>query len=490
MRPIILLAAFLLPVSCSHVVRQPATEQAPPSSQARCALAFQNFLNQDLIESGEGPKVRYVSFTGQANYLLESGIPEYTKRLQSIRTQNLCARQMEISEIENVVELWNGAYQHSKERARLLKLIRKQAQSGPFFNDPQYGNKLVCMYDCDEPAKCVKKCKAEGFSEFNKLFPLDNLAMSCVHVTSDGQPVFSPENFVKNFNRYVPGLHARINEIIEAAEEVIEVSAKVQEKIAPLAAAVKAMKKKPSSCKNAASDMSVKMEPSILYIDNTVGTGSGFLVDVKNETRIVTAYHMFSLDLGLTWEPQKSELFFRKDFLNRKSQGVPYTFNPKAGRFARMSDVLQVEFPTPHPTLKVIQKGRFPSVDQKFWSVGFPGSSNGLLRAIPCQFYGITQALNGQGARYVFNCENGAEKFPGMSGGPLVDEDGTAWGVNTNVSMITGQLIVSPIFRDDDGEVRHGMPQYQVVDLCLQPKNWSRHERCQLMENQYEENIP
>jgi hypothetical protein len=88
------------------------------------------------------------------------------------------------------------------------------------------------------------------------------------------------------------------------------------------------------------------------------------------------------------------------------------------------------------------------------------------------------------------SCEQTSVMLEGMSGGPVIDEVGNVWGVTTEGTSPGGLLMASPVFRNADGGVQMGFQGYQVSDLCLNPKDWSSLQRCQLMPNQFEKQIP
>jgi hypothetical protein len=446
-----------------------------------CDQALQYLGAESLASRGEDTDFRFVTTLGHMHYLLDVYLPEVAKTAAK-------PSDGAVVEFKRMLEDWNDFRGNDKERERVLKTLKAQIDRGPFFHDPDYGSKLACVFKCDRPEKCEKKCKATGFKEISAILPVMRAAAACAVIEGESAR-FIASDFEAAFKRHQKQILERQKEVLSLSREMIALEDKVAKAYAPL---IKQMSKhKVKATEPQETEFEKKMESYVALLDTSAGPGSGFLVKEKNETKLMTAYHVFGYDLELNWGPEKIEVFFRDDLKARKTNGKEIEMKSAAGRFSRMDDVLENDYPENRPGLKVVGKGRLPEKGQKFFALGFPATSEGRLRAIPCRFYGFTQSSQGQSARYTFMCDTGRDRFPGMSGGPIVDEEGVVWGVNTNVGEIASRiLIASPIYSDENEVVHHGLPKYGLSELCLNRKNWAQYERCQLMENQYEKQIP
>lgn len=479
MKRLVLFAALLALISCVHSTRGPAS--APVSIS--CDQALQYLGAEKTLSNGEDEDFRFVTTLGHLHYLQDVYLPEVKKALPNPSEEV-------IAEFKRMQEDWKDFRSEDKYRAKVIKAMAKAVQSSPFFHDPEFGPKLACALTCSEPDKCEKKCKASGLRDLNEFLRLDKARTACSEIKNE-QANFKPADFEVSFKRYQSAIFDRQKNALKLSQEIAELSDKVAKAFDPISKQMAKFKLAAAPKKPEPTEFEKKMEPFIAYLDTGAGHGSGFLAKAEGGTKLMTAYHVFGYDLELNWGPEKIQVFFREDFKNGKTVGREVVMESVLGKFTRMNDVILSDFKENRPGLKVAAKGHLPGKGQKFFSLGFPGSSEGYLRAVPCEFYGYSQSSQGKGTRYTFTCNSGRDRFPGMSGGPIVDEEGTVWGVNTNVGVITSRsLVASPIYRDDSGEIRFGLPSEGMSELCLNRKNWAVFERCQLMENQYETKIP
>ena len=466
-------------ISCTHPGRKPASDPVRPS----CDQALQYLGAESLALRGEDADFRYVTTIGHLQYLLDVYLPEVKKTVAK-------PSEATIIEFNRMEQDWNEFRRDDKARAQVMKILKVQIEHGPFFHDPDYGSKLACVFKCDNPLKCEKKCKADGFKEISQVLPVVKAAIACSTLKGESAE-FVATDFEASFKRYQPQILERHKMIIKLSQEMVDLEEKVAKVYNPLAKQMAKFKAKPRPKKYEPTEFEKKMEPYVALLDTGAGHGSGFLVKEKNETKLMTAYHVFGYDLELNWGPEKVDVCFREDFKAGKSNGKEIEMKSAHDRFSRMDDVLKNDYSDDRGGMKVVAKGRLPEKAQKFFALGFPGTTSGYLRAIPCQFYGFTQSSQGQGTRYTFSCDSGYDRFPGMSGGPIVDEEGAVWGVNTNVGVVTSRILVaSPVYSDEDGVIRYGLPKFGLSELCLNRKNWAKFESCQLMENQFETQIP
>jgi hypothetical protein len=475
----LLAAAFFGLTACAQVSRAPSS--APLN--ITCDLALQYLGAEHSLSIGEDEDFRFATTIGHLHYLKDVYIPEVKKALPNPSEDT-------IAEFKRMQEDWKEFHADGKERVRAIKMMTAAIQNGPFFHDPDYGAKLACALKCEDPVKCEKKCKATGYRELSQYLRINKARTACSEIKGE-QAFFKPAEFEAAFKKAQANLLERQKNLMKLSQEMVELEDKVEKAYAPLMKEMAKFKISAAPKKYEPTEFEKKMEPFVVYLDTGAGHGSGFLAKAASGTKLITAYHVFGYDLELNWGPEKIEVFFRDDLKAGKSSGREMKMKSEHGKFTRMNDVIENDYPDNREGFKVAGKGRLPAKGQKFFALGFPSSTEGYVRAIPCVFYGYTQSSQGKGTRYTFNCNSGRDRFPGMSGGPVVDEEGTVWGVNTNVGVITSRsLVASPIYRDDMGEIRFGLPSQGMSELCLNRKSWAAYESCQLMENQYETKIP
>lgn len=479
MKQIVLTAAILVSISCAHSGREPASTPG----NITCDLALQYLGAEPSLSIGEDEDFRYVRTIAHLHYLKDVYIPEVKKSLPK-------PSEDVILEFHRMLKDWKEFRADDKERLIAMKMMTAAIQKGPFFHDPEYGEKLACALTCEEPLRCEKKCKATGYREMSQLLRLTKARISCSEIKGE-QAIFKPAEFAAAFKKSQSKILERQKMLMHLTQEMMDVEDQVGKVYAPLIKEMAKFKAPPAPKKYEPTEFEKKMEAHVVLLDTGAGHGSGFLARSRSGVKLMTAYHVFGYDLELTWGPEKAEVFFREDFRLGKTSGREIKLKSEHGKFTRMDDVLENDYPEKTGGLKVVGKGRLPAKGQKFFALGFPGTSEGSMRAVPCEFHGYAQSSQGKGTRYSFTCNSGRDRFTGMSGGPVVDEEGTVWGVNTNVGVVTSRsLVASPIYQDEAGEIRFGLPAEGLSELCLNRKNWSLYERCQLMESQYETKIP
>lgn len=140
--------------------------------------------------------------------------------------------------------------------------------------------------------------------------------------------------------------------------------------------------------------------------------------------------------------------------------------------------------------LSLVRSGTAPQPGQDFTLFGYPELGyRGRAVVMPCTYVGIHLGFN-EGS-YVLDCPTNNQFLGGMSGGPMVDNGGNAWGVISTHACATevdasgsekcvayGRYIyVTPVSQRGDGLVYPGLESGFRSSTCF-CKNWPIQKSC------------
>lgn len=181
-------------------------------------------------------------------------------------------------------------------------------------------------------------------------------------------------------------------------------------------------------------------------------------------------------------------------------------FKGRAGRHDRAHDITIGEpRQTSQKLLPVVASTEKPKVGQVFTLSGFPGNREGQFTQHQCRFKGYINLINLEKQRetkeasdssqkgYLLYCPSVESIVSGMSGGPMTDAKGRAWGVlHAGDTIEKNMVFVSPLSKDPHGQLKMGIQSSPFVsDDCYRlVKNDFQRYRCQVFENSGDTSIP
>lgn len=471
--------SLLLLVSCQTVSRKPAASV----EFDLCELVFE--ASFEAIKYEEGLDFLLT----QGNYLKSAYVTEAQKKA-AVNQCPLVNLDQRLSQVSRFSEMLGDQ-----------KLMFEELESGQLFTDPLYPEKAACFMECSgaDQEDCEKKCniRKEAVTGTHQFFKVDALAQACYDLSS-GQK-FRHEKFKQNLAHFLPVYRAFMLRNRQTAARAVDSLLLAHERLKKLRNEIAPSNSEKGTC---------PAEPRPKFLDQirqavfviqkekesaTAGAfritdGTGFWVQGKNgEGRYFSAYHVRN-DKGVDFNDDERKKFF----VDGSGVSTQNKFMSDVGYFNFEMDIAQGKGDHRGPFLKVNSAGSLPAVNQKFYVLGYPSAGGGELKILPCSFRGYVQRVQpgANGTSMQFYCDQPFTFLEGISGGPVLDESGTVWAVVTDRSSPAGLVFASPIFRAADGDLQMGFQETQLSNLCLNPRDWSSLQRCQLMPNQFEKQIP
>lgn len=315
----------------------------------------------------------------------------------------------------------------------------------------------VSLFDLKTDDTCVKSCKVDE-KGLNYVRNSDTLSLyfaeecldpssgeldkkSVARTIDKGEVVAKrlTDSMLKSWKKY----HAQ-------AERLVPALKKEQNALAAR------IKKQPQNLSCPLDEAAKTMEAGVAKLDvEERGSGTGFYFAAPNgKTYLASARHVPTLGGDYT-EPL---------YAVTKPGGSLFSFHIEPGKYDYENDsVLEEADPQEHP-LKLVDSNEQPAFGQLFRAGGFPGVANGKFTTIDCRFQGYGPNVNG-GMAYFLHCPVNIP-VNGMSGGPLMSEDGRVWGIAVNQVEEQGLLVASPISTAKNGEPKFGVEGTFLTDHC------------------------
>lgn len=159
-----------------------------------------------------------------------------------------------------------------------------------------------------------------------------------------------------------------------------------------------------------------------------------------------------------------------------------------------LSNDLTIGKPVTNKNIKsfpVIAGDQQPQIGQKFTLAGYPASRGTNFTTHKCEFKGYAPTL-GKTMGYAMYCPS-LEAIPsGISGGPMIDEQGRVWGANSVADDVgANYIIVAPISTDKNGNIQTGIRNRFSSENCLRysPQGYEPYQ-CQVFEGSQDTNVP
>lgn len=467
--------SLLLLVSCQTVSRKPAAEFKVDI----CDNTFESTF--EIVNDPE----HFAFGLAQMNYLNDGYLAE-------VRQQS--SRQCAVRHIDQ--RLSRIAFFTKTIVSK--KLMFDELQRGQVFTDKNFPEKAACFAECTgkEESECEQKCKVTKKAvEAHQFFQLVPMSRACYNYFTDMS--FRKDRFQQHLTKYLP-LYRKfmiqnkkpLGEFVDALFTAEDKLKKLKAELAPAAG--------DGECADSDVPIFNTARKAVFAIQQerksetsgqfTVETGTGFWVQGKDgEARFFTAHHVRN-DKGT----ELNGGFIKMAFDGTGTSDKEPEYRSEPGFFNFGMDITQGTGDFQGPFLPVVEAGRQPRPNQKFYLMGFPAAGGGAFKTMACYFRGYSKRIQpkSKGTTMQFYCDQPYIVLEGMSGGPVIDDTGTVWGVITERADPSGLIFASPIFRASDGDLQMGFQGYYLSDLCLNPKDWSSYQRCQLMPNQFEKQIP
>jgi hypothetical protein len=225
-----------------------------------------------------------------------------------------------------------------------------------------------------------------------------------------------------------------------------------------------------------------RLLPALIHTTEA-SSGSGFFVEAGGQKYLLTAAHVSQIG------PQASEQTLT--FTTGESKSLEREeMKLSPGEFNAALDVSLKKTSRGTRALKAASARELVTLEsgRRFYALGFPLNKNGRAVAIPCSFEGFAPGQRqSREAQMLLYCP-GRARAVGLSGGPLVDEQGRVWGMNSSEAAYSGALLVTPVL-EDQGRLQLGVQQTFLSPLCYE-RNLAFPRRCQVMPNMFESQIP
>jgi len=470
--------------SCAQVGRRPASYPSP----SKCEAAFES-VTQDLTVTSR----RYSDLeTIRKGYeYLERWLPEEINELLKSE-KPACQRARDFADMERDLKVKLATVAQTSRALAQKELELEELNNSAMMADPAFKEKALCVLNCGtaQENRCTDICGVE--QDF-----IDHLADNEIFMRLYNLCLPQVPEFSRLLAERLPRWRQRLNlSLWPAYRELSEAAKKASRKLAELQAQLKSVKR---TEKNTACDLPLpgwrnKARSAMDIVKGEGGQGTAFYISVgENEHRVVTAEHIHSRLDDWGHLDTKPLIFGPTNGQSRKRhKPVTRQITPEPGLFSRGADVVQTRVAEPgRSSLGLIEITAVPEPGQTFYLAGFPKARDYRYTLYRCTFYGFgpSKVEGSTSSVYILRCPGVDGHIAGMSGGPVLDEQGRVWGLITDHNTFLARVYVSPLSISADHEVHMGIQQYFLSDFCL-----SEHDlvpsRCQVMPNQYERAIP
>lgn len=394
------------------------------------------------------------------------------------------------NDLRNRIEYLSSSLEVAKGSDTPIALLRSS-----LFTERNFADQMACFSACgakdssrisSKKNSCGDECKiTEGFRDFYGQYgPVQFLSRICFLEASSipDQVAFSSkfnsakapfyeylESSRAQFERYIPLLQGLKSRLLSLQTDY----RRFQES------------RKAATCPVTVYPWEKQVRKNVMFLSQGRERGSGFFVKTKHGRNLVTAAHVSNLTLGAPVKESRMANVVPADRL--KAAKVEFVLAP--GLHDTENDVTIKHVNENGNGLEVVQSDQVPEVGQKFFINGFPGALGRKYLSFQCTFKGFGQAMvNRKEFAYIFDCP-GLPNISGMSGGPVVDEEGRVWGVNSSTTTYDSRMAATPLSVSANGELKSGIQKIFLSDDCYDAHEMVKR-RCQVMPRALEESIP
>ena len=176
--------------------------------------------------------------------------------------------------------------------------------------------------------------------------------------------------------------------------------------------------------------------------------------------------------------------------LNEKDPNFPLQFEIAQGEYDYGNDAVMKEVSRKGRALELPRAGERPRFGQHFLLAGYPGSRENKFTTVRCRFVGYGPNIEGISTGYYLECPFDAS-LRGASGGPLLDENGRAWGIVVNHAEGRNIVVATPLAAGTDGKPEIGIQDRFSSEHCY--RGAGVHEAphaCQIFPGSLDKIIP
>ncbi len=481
MKALYLALIALTVASCTHLSRRPAAT-GWKSFESRCEAEIQQTVSASAIDVGEP---RQMSLLNASLHIAQYEVPNRARAMIA-RKDMTCERSEALSTLATEISTKAEALSNVRLSLEVFTDSITLLAASAILQDPAFARKASCVAMCQgEDPDCARDCSVTP--EFIRQMTTSDRILSMVGncVDFEGKEPNAVMIFEQLFNNYRSRLLENIRVSARDAPSLLRRMRTVESELAALLPKVQVeslSEKLPQCPAKPPPAWHVLARKSITLVSHEVGPGkvlgSAFHIYAAGSTRLVTAEHVFNSGFGrIELDPKE---------LENGRTNKPVLFRPAPGFFDRGNDIVQTPVDDTYPRLSVNSQSRLPTAGQRFQIAGFPGGQLGPVTFYDCTFFGYDRSFHqgSEQAAYVLSCPTMPETIEGISGGPMLDEHGTVWGVVSYYSPTLGRVYASPMSRDANGSIIMGIQNIYQTDLCLR-ENMLGLKRCTMMPNAY-----
>lgn len=217
-------------------------------------------------------------------------------------------------------------------------------------------------------------------------------------------------------------------------------------------------------------------------------SGSAFIAEAGGRKYLVTAAHVSSVTVKPKRDPKEKD----PQLVTKNADGLieQETMGVYPGEIDLALDITFKPTSRPSRAFKVAASHELANLKAgtPFYALGFPLALRGRVDAVPCVFEGfIPGQRKSREAQLLLYCP-GRGNSKGISGGPLVDEEGRVWGMSSSQTAYSGALLATPVL-EKDGKLQQGVGGIFQSALCYN-RNLTYRGSCTVMPNMYETEVP
>jgi hypothetical protein len=492
-------------VGCTHIARGPAADISARAVNPApaCADLFNTAFSADRLElSYEQGKFIYAEVrkyaAGQYADLIH-GFMASADQASDCETQ----RDVELyfADIASKIGIFRGRIHKNDETA-----AAQAALARPEFSVQDIGTQLACYSQCaarqmQATSFARKSCRESCGTDrkladfFDNTTDLKRLALGCFTAASGGKGgQREREAYVANYLRVVPGFLSQLAKLDASIQDELATDRRILAALNQLRGEYFKWKgtRAAKNCGPANyAWLPAAAEASVLLRSKSE-EGSGFFVNTQSGRYLVTAAHVSEpkIEPAIDAKGTRGAQPMMQMILpgGKASKNVRFDIVP--GMIALNGDITLAK-QEKGPGLELVGQDEVPQLGQRFYVAGYPAFAGDKFQVLRCTFYGFGPRLgdgNQTEGSYLLRCP-GAGDMHGISGGPMIDERGRVWGVNTVSIAYTSSLGVAPLAQNKSGEPKIGIQQVFLSDQCYTPFQYEPH-RCQVMPNMYGKDVP